>query len=154
MASALCSARSVQPPPVRYEGAWKMGADLRKPKNPVVFVSNSHDPITPISSGRRMVETFGAENARLLHNNGYGHCSTNHPSVCVAKALKAYIINGTLFPEGTVCEPDAGFIFPPKDKEDGELGYDAGNRALARVLRSLADAGIGMPRAYIRISVC
>ncbi|KAJ6545530.1 hypothetical protein B0H19DRAFT_285011 [Mycena capillaripes] len=71
----------VQPSPARYEGPWEMGADLRKPKNPVIFVSNSCDPITPISSGRRMVDLLGKENARLLHNNGYGHCSTNHPSV-------------------------------------------------------------------------
>ncbi|KAF8181193.1 Alpha/Beta hydrolase protein [Mycena galopus ATCC 62051] len=85
----------VKPSPVRYEGSWEFGADLRKPRNPVVFVSNSFDPITPISSGRRMIELFGSENACLLQNNGYGHCSTNHPSVCVAKALKEYMINGT-----------------------------------------------------------
>ncbi|KAJ7706732.1 hypothetical protein B0H17DRAFT_1192308 [Mycena rosella] len=128
----------VQPPPARYEGAWEMGADLRKPKH-----ESSRVRFQQLC--RRMVETFGADNARLLHNNGYGHCSTNHPSVCVAKALKAYMINGTLFPEGTVCEPDAGFIFPPKDEEGEELGYDPGDRALARALRSLAGAGIGMP---------
>ncbi|KAJ7453146.1 Alpha/Beta hydrolase protein [Mycena latifolia] len=142
---------SVQPPPARYEGAWELGADLRKPKNPVIFVSNSYDPITPIASGRRMVETFGKDNARLLHNNGYGHCSTNHPSVCVAKALKEYMINGTLFTEGTICEPDEGLMFPPKDKEGEDdasfAGYSEADRALARTLRQLADAGIGMPPA-------
>ncbi|KAJ7720861.1 TAP-like protein-domain-containing protein [Mycena maculata] len=137
---------SVLPSPPRYEGSWELGGDSRKPKNPVVFVSNSYDPITPIASGRRMVETFGKENARLLHNNGYGHCSTNHPSVCVAKALKAYMINGTLFEEGTVCEPDEGIMFPPKDSEGGmhAVGYSDEDRELAHTLRLLADAGIGI----------
>ncbi|KAJ6563646.1 Alpha/Beta hydrolase protein [Mycena vulgaris] len=137
----------VQPPPARYEGSWELGTDLRKPKNPVIFVSNSFDPITPIASGRRMVETFGKENARLLHNNGYGHCSTNHPSVCIANTLKEYMINGTLFAEGTVCEPDEGLMFPPKegDRQASFVGYSVEDRKLAWTLRLLADAGIGMP---------
>ncbi|KAJ6622216.1 Alpha/Beta hydrolase protein [Mycena sp. CBHHK59/15] len=139
---------SVRPAPERYEGSWIMGADLRKPKNPIVFVSNSYDPITPIASGRRMVETFGKENARLLHNNGYGHCSTNHPSVYIAKVIREYLINGTLFEEGTVYEPDEGIMFPPKGEEQQQLrfaGYSAEDRRLAQTLRLLSQAGIGMP---------
>ncbi|KAJ7438206.1 Alpha/Beta hydrolase protein [Mycena galericulata] len=141
---------SVQPSPARYEGSWELGSGSRKPKNPVVFVSNSYDPITPITSGRRMVETFGKENARLLHNNGYGHCSTNHPSVCIAKALKAYMINGILFSEGTVCEPDEGLIFPPKegDRQMRFNGYPDEDKELAHTLRLLADTGIGMPSRW------
>ncbi|KAJ7080072.1 Alpha/Beta hydrolase protein [Mycena crocata] len=138
----------VRPSPARYEGSWEIGADLRKPKNPIVFVSNTYDPITPITSGRRMVETFGKENARLLQNNGYGHCSTNHPSVCIAKTLKEYMINGTLFPEGTVCKPDEGIMFPRKEGDGGRMsfgGYSAEDTELAQTLRFLADAGIGMP---------
>ncbi|KAJ7138078.1 TAP-like protein-domain-containing protein, partial [Mycena epipterygia] len=145
---SCCNWGSVQPPPARYEGAWEMGVDLRKPKNPVIFVSNSYDPITLIASGRRMVEMFGKDNAWLLHNNGYDHCSTSHPSVCIAKALKAYMIDGTLFEEGTVCEPDEGIVFPPKesdgDKKEDFVGYSEEDRELARALRCLADAGIGM----------
>ncbi|KAJ7926165.1 TAP-like protein-domain-containing protein [Mycena leptocephala] len=134
----------VQPSPPRYEGSWELGNDCGKP---VIFVSNSFDPITPISSGRRMVELFGKENARLLHNNGYGHCSTNHPSVCIAKVLKEYMINGTLFAEGTVCEPDEGILFPPKE-DAGQMsfvGYSNEDKKLARTLRLLADTDIGMP---------
>ncbi|KAJ7061526.1 hypothetical protein C8F01DRAFT_1137680 [Mycena amicta] len=140
----------VQPTPERYEGPWEMGVDLRKPKNPVVFLSNSFDPVTPIANSIRMVELLGVDNARLLHNNGYGHCSTNHPSLCIAKTLKAYMIEGTLFENGTVCEPEEGIIFPPVEKtevasvEDGH-GYSDDDRELASTLRALADAGIGMP---------
>ncbi|KAJ7186421.1 hypothetical protein C8R46DRAFT_1184442 [Mycena filopes] len=138
---------SVQPAPARYEGSWNLSADsTRKPKNPVIFVSNSFDPITPITSGRRMVELFGKDNARLLHNNGYGHCSTNHPSVCIARNLKAYMINGTMFPEGTICEPDEGIMFPPKDHDPARfVEYSAEDAKLAGTMRRFADAGIGMP---------
>ncbi|KAJ7685794.1 TAP-like protein-domain-containing protein [Mycena polygramma] len=143
----------VKPSPARYEGSWELGKDSRNPKNPVIFVSNSFDPITPISSGRRMVDLFGKENARLLHNNGYGHCSTNHPSVCIGKALKEYLINGTLFEEGTVCEPDEGFMFPPKEvaKPTSSLGYNnrKQDEELAQTLRLLADTGIGMPSNFV-----
>ncbi|KAJ7739563.1 Alpha/Beta hydrolase protein [Mycena metata] len=135
---------SVQPAPARYEGSWNLSADSRRLKNPVIFVSNSFDPITPISSGKRMVELFGKDNARLLHNNGYGHCSTNHPSVCIAKKLKEYMVDDTLFREGTICEPDAGMMFPPKDNASF-AGYSEEDQKLARTLRLLADAGIGMP---------
>ncbi|KAJ6480788.1 Alpha/Beta hydrolase protein [Mycena vitilis] len=139
----------VKPSPARYEGSWELAKGSRNPKNPVIFVSNSFDPITPISSGRRMVDLFGKENARLLHNNGYGHCSTNHPSVCIGKALKNYLISGTLFEEGTVCEPDEGFMFPPKEsaKPASSPVYNNSKQdeELAQTLRLLADTGIGMP---------
>ncbi|KAJ7197492.1 hypothetical protein C8J57DRAFT_1418178 [Mycena rebaudengoi] len=131
----------VQPSPDRYKGSWTMGQDLQKPKYVAI------DPITPIGSGRRMVATFGKENARLLHNNGYGHCSTNHPSVCIAKAIKAYMINGTLFAEGTICEPDDGIMFP-KEGSKGKLniiGLDEEEQQLTQIMRLLSNTGIGAP---------
>ncbi|KAJ7813867.1 alpha/beta hydrolase fold-domain-containing protein [Mycena olivaceomarginata] len=143
----------VQPPPARYEGHWEFDTGLHKPKNPVIFVSNSFDPITPIS-----------KNARLLHNNGYGRVFLVHtkshsataqlitPSLCVAKALKAYMINGTVrflsLQKGRYASRTRGvdIMFPPKD-ESGSLSFvhNDEDRELARTLRLLADTGIGMP---------
>ncbi|KAJ7058129.1 hypothetical protein C8F01DRAFT_1371567 [Mycena amicta] len=137
----------IEPPPARYEGEWEMGGDLMKPKNPVVFVSNSFDPITPISSGRRMVNLFGKKNARLLTNDGFGHCSTNHPSTCIAKALRAWVVDGILFDEGTVCKPDEGvdLMFPrvnaTTSASSSEEEEDEDTR-LARTMRLLADVGV------------
>ncbi|KAF7314917.1 hypothetical protein MIND_00005600 [Mycena indigotica] len=135
----------VKPTPKRYEGSWEMGVDLRKPKNPVVFLSNSFDPITPLNNAIRMVDLLGVENARLLHNNGYGHCSVNHPSLCVAKHIRKYMLDGTVFENGTLCEPEDGFIFPKEDAQAALLRYDAEDVALAKAMYELADAGIGMP---------
>ncbi|KAJ7772887.1 TAP-like protein-domain-containing protein [Mycena maculata] len=105
----------VQPPPERYEGQWKMGDDLRPPRHPILFVSNTYDPVSPISSGRRMVDVFGRNNARLIENHAYGHCSVSQPSLCIAKAIREYVINGTLPMEDTVCEPDEEVPFPPQN---------------------------------------
>ncbi|KAJ6531058.1 Alpha/Beta hydrolase protein [Mycena capillaripes] len=133
----------INPAPERYEGQWKLGQDLEPPKHPIVFVSNTHDPVTPISSGRRMVELFGNHNARLLENNAYGHCSVSQPSLCIAKAIREYMIDGTLPAEATVCQPEEGTIFPPKD---ARLQYDELDESILQALRNLAHVGIASGR--------
>ncbi|KAJ7685771.1 Alpha/Beta hydrolase protein [Mycena polygramma] len=129
----------IRPPPQRYEGKWKMGEDLQPPKHPILFVSNTYDPVTPISSGRRMVNIFGSENARLLENNAYGHCSVSQPSLCVGKAIRQYVIDGTLPVEGTVCLPEDGMIFP----KDIHLQYEASDQSMLQALKDLSHAGLG-----------
>nr|GAT54870.1 predicted protein [Mycena chlorophos] len=151
-APALTWAR-VQPTPERYDGPWKIGVDLRRPKFPVAFVSNSFDPITPINNAVRMVDLLGVENARLLHNNAYGHCSTNHPSLCVAKHIRAYMTDGIVFENGTLCEPEPGFVFPdpgsdPKERVAELQIYSEQDKKLVETLRQLAEAGLGHP--YLR----
>ncbi|KAJ7319325.1 Alpha/Beta hydrolase protein [Mycena albidolilacea] len=130
----------IHPPPERYEGQWKMGHDLKPPRHPILFVSNTYDPVTPISSGKRMVELFGHDNARLLENNAYGHCSVSQPSLCIAKAIREYMIDGTLPAEGTVCHPEKGTIFPPND---ARLQYEERDELMLQALNDLSEAGLG-----------
>ncbi|KAJ6480802.1 Alpha/Beta hydrolase protein [Mycena vitilis] len=127
------------PPPERYEGKSKMGEDLQPPKHPILFVSNTYDPVTPISSGRRMVDVFGSENARLLENNAYGHCSVSQPSLCVGKAIRQYVIDGTLPVEAAVCQPEDGMIFPENIHPD----YEASDQSMLQALKDLSHAGLG-----------
>lgn len=61
-----------------------------------------------------MVHGFGEKNSRLLVHDGRGHCTSAEPSLCTAKVIRAYLINGTLPEEGTVCKPEPGFVFPEK----------------------------------------
>lgn len=70
--------------------------------------------VTPLKSAERMVHGFGEKNSRLLVHDGRGHCTSAEPSLCTAKAIRAYLINGTLPAEGTVCKPEPGFVFPEK----------------------------------------
>ncbi|KAJ7289246.1 Alpha/Beta hydrolase protein [Mycena rebaudengoi] len=131
----------IQPPPERYQGSWKMGEDLKPPKYPILFVSNAHDPVSPISSGRQMVDLFGKENARLLENNAYGHASTSEPSLCIAKAVREYMINGTLPIEGTICEPEEGIIFPATTNARDIGGkYTQGDNMIVQALIELSNA--------------
>ncbi|KAF7337822.1 hypothetical protein MVEN_02005100 [Mycena venus] len=133
----------IRPPPERYEGQWKLGDDLKPPKHPILFVSNTNDPVTPISSARRMVELFGGNNARLLeNNNAYGHCSVSQPSLCIAKAIREYMVDGTLPAEGTVCKPDEGTIFPPQRK-GVHLRHEEEDVLLFQALNDLSAAGHG-----------
>jgi hypothetical protein len=62
--------------------------------NPLIIVSETHDPATPLSGGRKLFREMG-ENSRLIVHHGYGHASKD-TSNCTDSILKAYMLNGTL----------------------------------------------------------
>lgn len=81
---------------------------------PVLMISNTYDPATPIDSGRRLAKKLG-RNAVLLEQHSYGHCSTSTVSTCTYKIIIDYIMNGKMPEEGTVCgidDQDYGDYFP------------------------------------------
>ena len=49
----------------------------------------------------------------------FGHTSLAQPSACVARAIRAYFLEGEVPIYGTTCDSDPGFLFP---KPSGELG--------------------------------
>ncbi|KAF2671605.1 hypothetical protein BT63DRAFT_397980 [Microthyrium microscopicum] len=90
---------------------WEMQAKevyqgdfMVRTKNPVLFISNTYDPVTPIVSGKNM--SSGFEGSVLLEHHGYGHASIAQPSVCTIKATQKYYHTGELPASGTICEPD------------------------------------------------
>lgn len=91
--------------------AWQLTAKDRctmpfekfETKNPILFIGNTYDPGTPLASARNASAAFPG--SALLTLDGYGHCSTSQPSLCVGKAVKAYFKDGTLPEEGAVCQP-------------------------------------------------
>ena len=85
--------------PDRYAGPWD-----RRTANPVVVVGNTHDPATPHRNAVAMSRQLGR--ARLLTLDGYGHTSGADPSACIVSALRAYLLELTLPPRGTVCQPE------------------------------------------------
>ena len=71
--------------------------------NPVLVVGNFFDPATRYQ-GAQIVDAL-LPNSRLLSMNGWGHVSL-FLSQCADQAVAQYLLDGTLPPEGTVCNQD------------------------------------------------
>jgi hypothetical protein len=56
----------------RYEGNFNV-----KTANPILFLGNTYDPVTPFESAKNMSESF--VNGALLHLNGFGVRVPPHP---------------------------------------------------------------------------
>lgn len=74
-----------------------------KTSNPILFVSNTADPVTPLRSGRLMQSYF--EGSGLLTLDTAGHCSLTEPTSCTLKHIKSYYQTGALPPPNTLCVP-------------------------------------------------
>ncbi|TCD60115.1 hypothetical protein EIP91_010703 [Steccherinum ochraceum] len=97
-----CQYWDVPPPPEKFQGPWNHSL-----RNPILVVSNTLDPVTPLASGLRVQELLGSS-ARLLVVDSPGHCSLALPSHCLKTHVNAFFANGTLPPEGTLCPVSAG----------------------------------------------
>ncbi|KAL6240311.1 hypothetical protein RBB50_012778 [Rhinocladiella similis] len=82
-----------------YSGNFRV-----KPRSPVLFVGNTYDPVTPLASA--LNTSAGFEGSVVLQHKGYGHTSIAQPSLCTAKAIRAYFNDSMLPPSGLVCQPD------------------------------------------------
>lgn len=80
---------------------------------PILFISNTLDPITPIQGGRSM--STGFRNSVLLEQNSTGHTSLSGFSTCTARAIRAYFRHGILPASGTVCQPDTQIFDAPNN---------------------------------------
>ncbi|SPO06306.1 related to hydrolases or acyltransferases (alpha/beta hydrolase superfamily) [Cephalotrichum gorgonifer] len=83
----------------RYEGDFNV-----KTSNPILFIGNTYDPVTPLVSAQNM--SAGFEGSVVLQHNGFGHLSIVQPSNCTNEIIAQYFADGTLPKEGTVCEPN------------------------------------------------
>jgi pimeloyl-ACP methyl ester carboxylesterase len=82
-----------------YTGPWNTPTAA-----PILIIGNTTDPSTPIQNSIQMVKQLA--NARLLTVHGYGHTAFLNPSGCASAAEVAYLVDGTLPPEGTTCRQD------------------------------------------------
>lgn len=116
----------------KYLGeAWAAGTsiscrklDIRAPKsqvfngypgapnisNPLLFLSASIDPVTPLRNARKMANRFGG--ARLLIQDGVGHTTIASMSECMYGYLRKYFSDGSLPKDGIICPADT---FPFND---------------------------------------
>ncbi|EUC55457.1 alpha beta hydrolase fold protein [Rhizoctonia solani AG-3 Rhs1AP] len=96
----------------RYTGPWTVEKGLKKTRFPILFVSLDADPITPLASAVKMSNGFGSESASLLIQQGFGHTSNAHPSLCTLTNLRGYLLDGKVPKNGTYCTPEPGWIYP------------------------------------------
>lgn len=100
-ASTPCATWPVEDPD-RYLGPWD-----RKTANPLLLIGNRlGDPATPYDDARTTAEERLAD-ARLLTLDSSGHTAAyGRQSRCVDAAVDRYLLEGTLPPEGKVCQPN------------------------------------------------
>ncbi|KZO93920.1 hypothetical protein CALVIDRAFT_539573 [Calocera viscosa TUFC12733] len=85
-------------PPERFSGPWNHTL-----RNPILVLSNTADPITPITSAR-LVKSLLRDSAILALQNGPGHCTLSLPAICTIRKTRAFFEYGALPEDGHVCE--------------------------------------------------
>lgn len=106
-----------------YDGGWEAGAV--KTKNPPLFIGNTFDPVSPLANAYNGSEIFTG--AGVLEHGGVGHGLLNHPSLCTAKAVRAYFQEGKLPEAGTACGADFDAFDASKTWKEAylpELGWE------------------------------
>ena len=106
-----CSHFSIIPtdPPMRWDDH---PAHNQKPINtsfPLLFLSNTHDPVTPLAAGVKMAGKF--VDAGLIESKSQGHCSISMVSLCTVRKIGQYFEDGLVPPsprkgDWTRCEAD------------------------------------------------
>ncbi|KAI9669737.1 MAG: hypothetical protein M1831_007433 [Alyxoria varia] len=100
--------------------------------HPILWVSNSADPVTPLANAQKMSKLFPG--SRILQQDSAGHCSVSSFSSCTLAKIREYFQKGTLPDEGTICPIDFGPFGdpPPMDQLDSSV------RPLREAHRSLS----------------
>lgn len=90
--------------------AWKIRASFSfegpyggNTSHPILFISNTADPVTPLRSGRVMHGMFPGSG--ILVGDSAGHCSVSTPNPCTMSHVRTYFQTGALPPPETICVP-------------------------------------------------
>ncbi|KAF7858704.1 uncharacterized protein EAF02_011028 [Botrytis sinoallii] len=120
---------------------WKLRPKLTFPgpiesstSEPILFVSNTLDPVTSLANGQNMSKRFNG--SRLLQQDLEGHLFLSTPSICSARIVRQYFQTGAL--------PEIGTICPVYDRASGLSGEGRsttmkyGDEILLKALRAIA----------------
>jgi hypothetical protein len=69
---------------------------------PIVVIGNTGDPATPYEGAKAMKEALGKGVGVQITYRGQGHGAYGN-SACVDRAVDAYLLNGRVPKDGTVC---------------------------------------------------
>lgn len=79
-------------PPMRWDDHPAHKPKPIKTSFPLLFLSNSQDPVTPLKAGVKMARKF--VDAGLVEQHGAGHCSLAAASFCTLMKIRAYLNEG------------------------------------------------------------
>lgn len=96
--------------PVEPRGAYYGPFEASASAPTTLVVGTTYDPATPYRGGRRLAADLG--NTRFLTMRGDGHTAYGGNSACIDGAVDAYLEEGTLPDEGTVCRQEVAFEAP------------------------------------------
>lgn len=83
-------------PPMRWDNHPAHKQKPIKTSHPLLFVSNTADPVTPLKAGVKMAKKF--VDAGLVEQQSEGHCSLAAISICTISKIRAYFITGEVPP--------------------------------------------------------
>ncbi|KAK7455855.1 hypothetical protein VKT23_010892 [Stygiomarasmius scandens] len=119
--------------PERFTGPW----DNATLEIPLLIISNTADPITPISSGL-LINSLMPNSSTLLIQDGPGHCSSALPSLCTIKTVNAFFA-GNVPKNGTWCDVDVS-PFPSDDDEDVFRAMTEEDKELINAMLTIDDS--------------
>ncbi|KAF9075654.1 Alpha/Beta hydrolase protein [Rhodocollybia butyracea] len=124
--------------PERFSGPWGGDEVETGLERKMVIISNTADPITPITSGLYL-NSLMPQSSTMIIQDGAGHCSNALPSLCTAKLVRAYFSGNseaTIPRNGTICYPDDVAFLDPLDSEKWRLMEQA-DREMIQALRNI-----------------
>ncbi|TGJ86163.1 hypothetical protein E0Z10_g2612 [Xylaria hypoxylon] len=83
-------------PPMRWDDHPAHKPALIETSFPILVLSNTLDPVTPLSHALEMTRKFA--NASIVEQDGIGHCSLSCVSGCTIAHLRAYLNEGIVPP--------------------------------------------------------
>ncbi|KAK0230153.1 Alpha/Beta hydrolase protein [Armillaria fumosa] len=86
--------------PERFTGLWNATLDI-----PMLIISNTADPVTPISSGV-LINSLMPDSSVLVIQESPGHTSLSMASLCTMKLQRQYMAEGIVPVNGTRCAVD------------------------------------------------
>ncbi|KAK5630776.1 hypothetical protein RRF57_006491 [Xylaria bambusicola] len=92
-------------PPMRWGDRPDKRPALIETSFPILFLSNTLDPVTPLGHALDMTRKFA--NASIIEQDGLGHCTLSCVSSCTIGHLRAYINEG-IVPPPPKFESDSG----------------------------------------------
>ena len=83
-------------PPMRWDDHPSHRQKPIKTSFPLLFISNTADPVTPLYAGVKMARKF--VNAGLIEQLSEGHCSISGRSLCTMMKIRQYLSEGKVPP--------------------------------------------------------